>query len=58
MFLHVFFFNVFLSTNDFYIPMTISSMLVNALGVDLSKAIGAIRHAVNKFAMRRIRECC
>ena len=38
--------------------MTISSMLVNALGVDLSKAIGAIRHAVNKFAMRRIRECC
>ena len=29
-----------------------------ALRADLSKAIGVIRHAANKFAICRIRECC
>jgi len=31
---------------------------VLALGAYLSKVIGASRHAANKFAIRRIRECC
>ena len=50
--------SVRLTTNPIVNFSDVIGTNVFALGADLSKAIGAIRYAANKFAIRRIRECC